>query len=104
MTLELGGNAAVSSTRTPTRDYAAERIVWGGTANAGQTCISVQRVYVHESLDGFEDDLVVAVRARSSSATRSTRRPTSARVIDDAEAERVEDWLRRGDRRRRDGR
>ena len=24
--------------------YAAERIVWGGTINAGQTCISVQRV------------------------------------------------------------
>ena len=57
VTLELGGNAAVVVAADADADYAAERIVWGGTANAGQTCISVQRVYHHESLDGFEDDL-----------------------------------------------
>src|SRR5205814_608859 len=45
VTLELGGNAAVVVAADADAGYAAERIVWGGTANAGQTCISVQRVY-----------------------------------------------------------
>src|SRR5581483_9612995 len=58
VTLELGGNAAVIVHADADTEYAAERIVWGGTTNAGQTCISVQRVYHHESLDGFQDELV----------------------------------------------
>src|SRR5579884_604674 len=58
VTLELGGNAAVVVNADADAQYAAERIVWGGTANAGQTCISAQRVYHHESLDAFADDLV----------------------------------------------
>jgi glyceraldehyde-3-phosphate dehydrogenase (NADP+) len=58
VTLELGGNAAVVVNDDADASYAAERIVWGGTNNAGQTCISVQRVYHHEALTGFEDELV----------------------------------------------
>ena len=79
VTLELGGNAAVIVHADADADYAAERIVWGGTTNAGQTCISVQRVYVHDSLDGLRGRPRRAASTRSSSATRSTRRPTSAR-------------------------
>ena len=57
VTLELGGNAAARGRRRRRR-VAAERIVWGGTVNAGQTCISVQRVYsTTPSLEGFEDEL-----------------------------------------------
>ncbi|HET8606755.1 MAG TPA: aldehyde dehydrogenase family protein [Gaiellaceae bacterium] len=58
VTLELGGNAAVIVHEDADADYAAERVVWGGTTNTGQTCISVQRVFAHESLDGFQDELV----------------------------------------------
>src|SRR4029079_8667593 len=36
-TLELGGNAAVVVAADADADFAAERIVWGGTANSGQT-------------------------------------------------------------------
>ena len=51
-----------------------------GTSNAGQTCISVQRVYVTTSRStGSRTTSCAALRARSWSATRSTRRPTSAR-------------------------
>jgi delta 1-pyrroline-5-carboxylate dehydrogenase len=40
-------------------EYAAERIAWGGFTNAGQTCTSVQRVFVHEDVhDEFVADLV----------------------------------------------
>ncbi|RPI40894.1 MAG: aldehyde dehydrogenase family protein [Methanoregulaceae archaeon] len=45
--LELGGNAAVIVHKDANLDYAAQRIATGGFINAGQVCISVQRVLVH---------------------------------------------------------
>jgi len=45
--LELGGNAAVIVHEDANLDLAADRIVTGGFINAGQVCISVQRVLVH---------------------------------------------------------
>jgi acyl-CoA reductase-like NAD-dependent aldehyde dehydrogenase len=45
--LELGGNAAVIVHGDANLDYAARRIATGGFINAGQVCISVQRVLVH---------------------------------------------------------
>ena len=48
--LELGGNAPVVVDRDADAEYASQRIAWGATVQSGQTCISVQRVYVHSSL------------------------------------------------------
>jgi len=45
--LELGGNAAVIVHEDANLDFAAARIATGGFTNAGQVCISVQRVLVH---------------------------------------------------------
>jgi len=45
--LELGGNAAVIVHEDANLDYAAARIATGGFTNAGQVCISVQRVFLH---------------------------------------------------------
>ena len=45
--LELGGNAAVIVHEDANLAYAANRIASGGFINAGQICISVQRVLVH---------------------------------------------------------
>src|SRR5690242_20845137 len=54
VTLELGGNAAVIVNEDADVEYAAERIAWGGFTYSGQTCISVQRVYVHDAVyDAF---------------------------------------------------
>jgi glyceraldehyde-3-phosphate dehydrogenase (NADP+) len=93
VTLELGGNAAVVVAADADAAYAAERVVWGGTANSGQTCISVQRVYHHESLDGFEEDLVrrfeqLVVGDPLDEAT------DVGPLISLGDAERVEEWLR----------
>jgi acyl-CoA reductase-like NAD-dependent aldehyde dehydrogenase len=46
-TLELGGNAAVIVHEDANLSYAAKRIAFGGFTNAGQNCISVQRVLIH---------------------------------------------------------
>ncbi len=93
VTLELGGNAAVIVHADADTDYAAERIVWGGTTYAGQTCISVQRVYIHESLEQFQDDLV---RRFEKLVVGDPLDETTdvGPVINAAEAERVELWLK----------
>ena len=73
VTLELGGNAAVIVHADADVAYAAERVAWGGFAYAGQTCISVQRVYVHERVDdAFVDDL--ARRVERADRRRPARR------------------------------
>lgn len=47
--LELGGNAAVIVHKDADLPFAAERCAQGGFTYAGQTCISVQRVFVERS-------------------------------------------------------
>lgn len=53
--LELGGNAATIVHDDANLVYAASRIVMGGFTNAGQVCISVQRVFLHR--DVYEETL-----------------------------------------------
>jgi acyl-CoA reductase-like NAD-dependent aldehyde dehydrogenase len=48
--LELGGNAAVIVHEDADIDFAASRIATGGFLNAGQICISVQRVLIHRTV------------------------------------------------------
>jgi glyceraldehyde-3-phosphate dehydrogenase (NADP+) len=92
VTLELGGNAAVIVDAGSDSDYAAERIVWGGTTNAGQTCISVQRVYYHDSHTGFEDELVSRFQ-RLRVGDPLDEATQVGPVISGDEADRVEQWL-----------
>jgi glyceraldehyde-3-phosphate dehydrogenase (NADP+) len=48
--LELGGNAGVIVDPTADLDWAVRRILVGAFTYAGQVCISVQRMYVHEDV------------------------------------------------------
>ena len=48
--LELGGNAAVIVDADTDIDDAVERIVFGAYYQSGQSCISVQRIIVHEEI------------------------------------------------------
>jgi glyceraldehyde-3-phosphate dehydrogenase (NADP+) len=60
--LELGGNAGVIVDRTADLDWTVKRILVGGFSYAGQSCISVQRIFVHEAIaDAFRDRLVAGV-------------------------------------------
>ena len=62
--LELGGNCPVIITPTADLATAAEAIVRGGFAVAGQLCISVQRVLVHTSvLEALTAELLPRIRA-----------------------------------------
>jgi len=48
--LELGGNAGIVVHKDASLDKAVQAACRGGYAHAGQVCISVQRVYVHEDI------------------------------------------------------
>jgi succinate-semialdehyde dehydrogenase/glutarate-semialdehyde dehydrogenase len=48
--LELGGKDAAVVCRDADLDRAAKGVVWGAFVNAGQTCASVERVYVEQAV------------------------------------------------------
>ncbi len=48
--LELGGNAGVIVDQSADLDWAAKRSLVGAFAYAGQVCISVQRMFIHEAV------------------------------------------------------
>jgi aldehyde dehydrogenase (NAD+) len=50
VTLELGGKSPTIVDRSANIKEAANRIIWGKTVNAGQTCVAPDYVYVHESV------------------------------------------------------
>jgi succinate-semialdehyde dehydrogenase / glutarate-semialdehyde dehydrogenase len=62
--LENGGNDALIIDAGVSADWAAEQAALGAFANAGQICVSVERIYVVESLaEEFIDALVGEARA-----------------------------------------
>jgi acyl-CoA reductase-like NAD-dependent aldehyde dehydrogenase len=93
VTLELGGNAAVIVHKDADVPYAAERIAWGGFTNSGQTCISVQRVLVHEDVhDEFVRELVSRVEELKVGDPLDEETDVGP-VIDASNADRIEEWL-----------
>ena len=61
--LELGSNSAIVVHRDGNLEKAVEKAVLGGYAIAGQVCISVQRVFVHEEVfEKFTDKLKERVK------------------------------------------
>ena len=93
VTLELGGNAPVIVNEDADAEYAAERVAWGGYIQSGQSCISVQRVYVHASLwDDFVPDLVERVRALKAGDPLDDETDVGP-LIDASARERVESWV-----------
>jgi acyl-CoA reductase-like NAD-dependent aldehyde dehydrogenase len=93
VTLELGGNAAVIVHADADVAYAAERVAFGGFSYAGQSCISAQRIYVHEAIyDAFAADVVR--RADLLVAGDPLREDADlGPVIDAAAADRIGDWI-----------
>jgi glyceraldehyde-3-phosphate dehydrogenase (NADP+) len=62
--LELGGNAGAIVDRSADLDWAVKRTLVGAFAYAGQVCISVQRMFVHEAIwDTFMARFLDGVKA-----------------------------------------
>lgn len=94
VTLELGGNCGAVVHSDADLDFAAQRIVVGGFTNAGQSCVSVQRVFVHAPV---YDDLMRRLLPLVENLKVGDPMEESTDVgpmIDMAAAERAESWLR----------
>jgi succinate-semialdehyde dehydrogenase/glutarate-semialdehyde dehydrogenase len=64
LTLELGGKDAAIVLEDADLDRAAAGIAWGANLNAGQACLSIERVQVVEAVaDRFLDQLAANVRS-----------------------------------------
>jgi acyl-CoA reductase-like NAD-dependent aldehyde dehydrogenase len=95
--LELGGNAAciVDGDQCGELDYVVERLVFGGFYQSGQSCISVQRVLVHEGVyEELKARLVARVRGLRAGDPRDEGTFLGP-MIDEAAAERLHGWIER---------
>jgi len=93
--LELGGNAAlIVHGDWPDLDTAAQRTVHGAFGFAGQTCISVQRIFVERCI--FQSFLwkVVEIAAKLKVGNPLDETTDVGPMIRAAEAERVEAWIK----------
>jgi acyl-CoA reductase-like NAD-dependent aldehyde dehydrogenase len=91
--LELGNNAPVIVEPDADLELAAAKIVAGGYGYSGQTCISVQRVYVHDSVrDALVDRIVPKVEALVVGDPFDDATDVSA-LINASERDRIVGWL-----------
>lgn len=90
--LELGGNAAAVVHADADLPWAAKRLAVGAFAYAGQVCISVQRVLVHEAVyDRFVEQFLSEVDDLQVGDPLDARTVVGP-LIDRAAADRVERW------------
>jgi acyl-CoA reductase-like NAD-dependent aldehyde dehydrogenase len=91
--LELGNNAPVIIEPDADVATAAAKVAVAGFSHAGQSCISTQRVYLHQSIaDTFLDELVPKVEALVVGDPLDDATDVSA-VISGSERERIETWI-----------
>ena len=91
--LELGGNAGVLIDEDSDLAYAANRVRIGAFAFAGQVCISVQRVLVHDAVyDRFVEALLKEV-ASIKLGDPLARDTDVGPMIDDKAAVRTQAWI-----------
>lgn len=93
VTLELGGNAGVIVHHDCDLDFAVSRIVAGAFGYAGQSCISVQRAFVHRSIhDAFVQKLLAKASALNVGDPLDEATDVGP-MIDAASAQNVEQWV-----------
>ena len=91
--LELGGNAGVIIEPDATVSEALSRCVAGGYGYAGQTCISVQRIFIHHSLyDEFLKQFIERVKQLPVGDPEEEKTVVGP-LINEAAAMRVEQWI-----------
>jgi acyl-CoA reductase-like NAD-dependent aldehyde dehydrogenase len=91
--LELGGNAGVIVDNTANLDWAVKRILVGAYAYAGQVCISVQRMFVHEAVwDAFMEKFLAGVAGLK---VGDPLDPTTdlGPMVDEHQASRTQRWV-----------
>jgi acyl-CoA reductase-like NAD-dependent aldehyde dehydrogenase len=91
--LELGNNAPLIIEPSADIETVAKKVSVAGFSHAGQSCISTQRIYVHESVrEQFLDALVPLVEGLVVGAPLDERTDVSA-LISSGDRDRVQSWV-----------
>jgi acyl-CoA reductase-like NAD-dependent aldehyde dehydrogenase len=91
--LELGGNAGVIIHGDADLAYAAERCAIGGFSYAGQSCISVQRIFVHRGVkEEFLAELLPRIEALKLGDPLDEKTDVGPMISQEA-ARRAEQWI-----------
>lgn len=92
--LELGGNAGAYIDEDSDLDFAVSRIRTGGFSYAGQACISVQRVFIHEArYEEARDKLVESIASLKMGDPLDPGTELGP-MIGVKDAQRAEEWIR----------
>lgn len=95
VTLEMGSNSSVILEPDCDLDMLIPRCVLGSFAFSGQVCISLQNIYVQESIEKeFTDRFVAATKALKIGNPLEENTDLSA-LINLEQAERVESWIQK---------
>lgn len=93
ISLELGGNAAVIVDETADILAAVKKITTGGFSQAGQSCISVQRVFVHKNISvKFKEILKEETLKMKTGDPFEDDTEVSAMITED-DAVKIESWI-----------
>jgi len=93
VTLELGNNSAVIIEPGSDLNTAVARSVQGAFSHSGQVCISVQRIFVHQSIaNEFTERLKAGAEALRIGHPYEQSTDISS-LIDEKEAIRIESWI-----------
>lgn len=91
--LELGGNAALIVDADADLEDAVRRTIIGAFYQSGQSCISVQRIIVHEDIyEDFRGRLVAATKDLKSGDPKEEDTFIGP-IISDKEADRMAQWI-----------
>lgn len=93
ITLELGSNSAVIIDKDINLEDTIERCVFGSFANAGQVCISIQRIYVHKDIYNLFLDKFVQVTKKQKTGDPLNETTDIGPMITEKEAERAKQWI-----------
>jgi len=91
--MELGSNSPVIVWEDAALDWAVESCVSGAFWAAGQNCIGVQRLYIHNTIyDTFKEKFVQRTR-KYKIGNKLLEETDMGPMITKGEAKRVEDWI-----------
>jgi len=93
ISLELGGNAGVIVDETADIEFAVSKIIAGAFAHSGQSCISVQRVFVHKSVSEKFKKLIKDEARKLKYGNPFDEDTLVGPMINEKEAERVQRWI-----------
>lgn len=98
VTLELGGNAGVIIDEGSDVELATSRCTIGAFSFAGQVCISVQRIYVHENIfEEFKNAFIPKVNALKLGDPQDETTNIGP-MIDEASIEKTLSWIKEAEK------